>query len=48
MFISPCSWQYKSLDHDIGFGVFFAEKGKSGSKAVEEMVWIDIFVMSVL
>lgn len=35
---SVLSWQYKSLDHDIGFGVFFTEKGKAGSKAVEEMI----------
>jgi len=38
MLVSPYSWQYRSLDHDIGFGVFFTEKDKTGSKAVEEMV----------
>ena len=33
-----CSWQYRSLDHDIGFGVFFSEKEKKSSRDVEEMV----------
>ena len=42
-----CSWQYRSLDHDIGFGVFFTEKDKKNSKAVEEMVLIYVFLISL-
>ncbi|XP_078362571.1 SEC14-like protein 2 [Oculina patagonica] len=35
---SVLSWQYRSLDHDIGFGVFFIEKDKRSSKVLEEMI----------
>ena len=44
----PFSWQYRSLDHDIGFGVFFSEKEKKNSRDVEEMVCINISVGALL
>lgn len=35
---SILSWQYRSLDHDIGFGVFFSEVEKKSSKDLQEMI----------
>lgn len=35
---SILSWQYKSVDHDIGFGVFYSEKGSKHSKDLEEKI----------
>lgn len=35
---SILSWQYWSLDHDIGFGVYFSEKETKNSRDVEEMI----------
>lgn len=35
---SVLSWQYKSVDHDIGFGVFYSEKGSKHSKDLEEKI----------
>lgn len=42
-FLLSCSWQYRSLDHDIGFGVFFSEMEKKSSKDLQEMVRIVVF-----
>jgi len=39
-FVLSCSWQYRSLDHDIGFGVFFSDKDRKNSKDMEEVVCI--------
>jgi len=35
---SILSWQYRSLDHDIGFGVFFSDKDRKNSKDMEEVI----------
>ena len=42
-FLLSCSWQYRSLDHDIGFGVFFSEVEKKSSKDLQEMVRVVVF-----
>ena len=42
-FLLFCSWQYRSLDHDIGFGVFFSEVEKKSSKDLQEMVRVVVF-----
>lgn len=43
LFLLSCSWQYRSLDHDIGFGVFFSEVEKKSSKDLQEMVRVVVF-----